>query len=100
MMFSLGLVQSWLPLAFLPHFYVVAITCQYIHPSRFYSNSRWQRGSVEVTVLEFANAIAPGDVLRELFSRQLLRAEFVLVTGDVVSNMRFDEVVQAHKYGQ
>lgn len=51
-----------------------------------------------MTVLEFANAIAPGDVLRELFSRQLLRAEFVLVTGDVVSNMRFDEVVQAHKY--
>lgn len=51
-----------------------------------------------MTVLEFAEAIAPGDVVREVFSRQLLRSEFVLVTGDVVSNMSFAGVLQAHKY--
>ena len=48
-------------------------------------------------MLEFGDAIAPGDVLRELFGRQVVRSEFVLVTGDVVSNMSLEGVLESHR---
>ncbi|KAF7724274.1 hypothetical protein EC973_001175 [Apophysomyces ossiformis] len=38
-----------------------------------------------------------GDVLRELDARQLITTDFILTTGDLVSNMKLDKALEAHR---
>lgn len=40
---------------------------------------------------------SPGDAMRDIYTHQIITSDFVLVTGDLVSNVRIDEVVRAHK---
>ncbi|KAG9028771.1 hypothetical protein FRB95_006098 [Tulasnella sp. JGI-2019a] len=63
------------------------------------SESRWtQPGSgLKVTPIFSRAARSVGDALREIDARQIITQDFVLVTGDIVSNIRIDEVVREHK---
>lgn len=38
-----------------------------------------------------------GDAMRELDAKQLIDTDFILVTGDVVSNMKLDKVLEEHR---
>jgi len=38
-----------------------------------------------------------GDALRELDAKQLLRGDFILVSGDVISNVNLDAILEEHK---
>lgn len=38
-----------------------------------------------------------GDAMRDVYTHQIITGDFVLVAGDLVSNVRIDEVVRAHK---
>ena len=40
---------------------------------------------------------SPGDAMRDIYTHQIITSDFVLVTGDLVSNVRIDEVVRVHK---
>jgi len=40
---------------------------------------------------------SPGDAMRDIYMRGLVTSDFVLVMGDLVSNVRIDEVVKVHK---
>jgi hypothetical protein len=40
---------------------------------------------------------SPGDAMRDIYTRGLVTSDFVLVMGDLVSNVRIDEVVKVHK---
>ncbi|KAK7055003.1 translation initiation factor eIF-2B epsilon subunit, GEF [Paramarasmius palmivorus] len=40
---------------------------------------------------------SPGDAMRDIYTRGLVTGDFVLVMGDLVSNIRIDEVVKVHK---
>lgn len=40
---------------------------------------------------------SPGDAMRDIYTHGIISSDFVLVTGDLVSNVRIDEVVRAHK---
>jgi NDP-sugar pyrophosphorylase family protein len=53
---------------------------------------------VVVKTIVSLNALSAGDALREIESQQLIKADFILVSGDVVSNMNLQEVLQLHKY--
>lgn len=50
-----------------------------------------------VTILTAKETYSPGDAMRDLYTRSLLTSDFVLVMGDLVSNIPIDQVVKAHK---
>eukprot|EP01116_Phalansterium_solitarium_P022662 TRINITY_DN7571_c0_g1_i1.p1 TRINITY_DN7571_c0_g1~~TRINITY_DN7571_c0_g1_i1.p1 ORF type:complete len:431 (+),score=129.70 TRINITY_DN7571_c0_g1_i1:83-1375(+) len=64
----------------------------------FLRNSKWSRtpGLTVRTVVGLTSR-SVGDALREMDTNGLLQGDFVLVSGDVVSNMRLDKVLAAHK---
>ena len=38
-----------------------------------------------------------GDAMREIDSKQILSSDFILVTGDIVSNLRIEDILKEHK---
>jgi NDP-sugar pyrophosphorylase family protein len=38
-----------------------------------------------------------GDAMRDIYTHGIISSDFILVTGDLVSNIRIDEVVREHK---
>ena len=38
-----------------------------------------------------------GDAMRDIYTRGIVSSDFVLVAGDLVSNVRIDDVVRVHK---
>lgn len=48
-------------------------------------------------ILTAKETFSPGDAMRDVYTRGLVTSDFVLVMGDLVSNVRIDEVVRVHK---
>ncbi|KAF9053571.1 nucleotide-diphospho-sugar transferase [Hymenopellis radicata] len=64
------------------------------------AESRWSRpgsGIKIVPVMIAKETFSPGDAMRDIYTRGLVKSDFVLVMGDLVSNVRIDEVVRIHK---
>ncbi|KAF9456787.1 nucleotide-diphospho-sugar transferase [Collybia nuda] len=62
--------------------------------------SRWSKpgsGIKIVPILTAKETFSPGDAMRDIYTRGLVTSDFVLVMGDLVSNIRIDEVVRVHK---
>lgn len=56
---------------------------------------------MSVTALMSAEScLSMGDALREIEAKSLIRNDFILITGDLVSNMDISQVVKEHKYVQ
>ncbi|KAI9218258.1 nucleotide-diphospho-sugar transferase [Blastocladiella britannica] len=62
-------------------------------------NSHWNTDAspMAIHVIVSRSSLSMGDVLRELDTKQLIKADFILVSGDVISNLRLDAVVAAHR---
>lgn len=63
-------------------------------------NSRWSHPSTGlkiVPVMTTKETFSPGDAMRDIYTHGIITSDFVLVSGDLVSNIRIDEVVRAHK---
>jgi len=67
----------------------------------FYSSdSKWSKpgtGMKIVPVMTAKETYSPGDAMRDIYMRGLVTSDFVLVMGDLVSNVKIDEVVKVHK---
>jgi translation initiation factor eIF-2B subunit epsilon len=50
-----------------------------------------------VPIITAKETYSPGDAMRDIYTRGLVTSDFVLVMGDLVSNIRIDEVVKVHK---
>nr|XP_043607455.1 translation initiation factor eIF-2B subunit epsilon [Erigeron canadensis] len=50
-----------------------------------------------VTTIESHNCISAGDALRLIYERNVIHGDFVLVSGDTVSNMELTQALQEHK---
>ncbi|KIY68593.1 nucleotide-diphospho-sugar transferase [Cylindrobasidium torrendii FP15055 ss-10] len=64
------------------------------------AESRWSRpgsGIRIVPIMLARESFSPGDAMRDIYTRGLVTSDFVLVMGDLVSNIRIDEVVKEHK---
>ncbi|KAH8833842.1 nucleotide-diphospho-sugar transferase [Flagelloscypha sp. PMI_526] len=62
--------------------------------------SKWSKpgsGMKIVPILTAKETFSPGDAMRDIYTRGLVTTDFVLVYGDLVSNIRIDEVVKVHK---
>lgn len=63
-------------------------------------NSKWSHpsnGLKIVPVMTAMETFSPGDAMRDIYTHGIITSDFVLVSGDLVSNIRIDEVVRAHK---
>ncbi|KAH9934642.1 nucleotide-diphospho-sugar transferase [Fomitopsis serialis] len=62
--------------------------------------SKWSRPSSGLKIVPIITAketFSPGDAMRDIYTHGIITSDFVLVMGDLVSNIRIDEVVRAHK---
>ncbi|KAG6878692.1 hypothetical protein C0993_011507 [Termitomyces sp. T159_Od127] len=62
--------------------------------------SKWSKsgsGIKIVPILTAKETFSPGDAMRDIYTRGLVTSDFVLVMGDLVSNIRIDEVVRVHR---
>lgn len=62
-------------------------------------NSKWSLHSApfEIRFIPTPDSMSTGDALRELDAKQLITSDFILLSGDVVSNMAADEIVADHR---
>ncbi|KAK2466994.1 hypothetical protein APHAL10511_001252 [Amanita phalloides] len=69
------------------------ITCSF-------RDSKWSKPGAGMKILPIVTAketFSPGDAMRDIYTRGLVTTDFVLVMGDLVSNVRIDDVVRVHK---
>jgi translation initiation factor eIF-2B subunit epsilon len=52
----------------------------------------------KVSIITAKQLQSVGDALRDIDSKQILQGDFVLLTGDIISNMNLNQAVEAHKY--
>ena|ERR1700761_4722716 len=65
-----------------------------------YRNSKYNspRSAVSITpIITAKESFAPGDALRDIYTHGVITSDFVLVSGDLVSSIKLDEVVKAHR---
>ncbi|CAO2837518.1 unnamed protein product [Amaranthus hypochondriacus] len=66
--------------------------------TRYLEKSQWSNHpNMAVTTIESHNSISAGDALRLIYERNVIHGDFVLITGDTISNMSLAEAVQEHK---
>ncbi|CAG8443520.1 6183_t:CDS:10 [Acaulospora morrowiae] len=61
--------------------------------------SKWSRSysPLEIITILAREARSVGDVLRELDAKQFINSDFILMSGDVVSNINLEKVLDAHR---
>ena len=66
---------------------------------KYLAQSRWNKPGSPVRLHTIIAEDCPsvGDALRDIDSQALIRSDFVLVSGDLVSNMELREVINKHK---
>ncbi|XP_050225237.1 uncharacterized protein LOC126674774 [Mercurialis annua] len=64
----------------------------------YLEDSEWfSQPNFTVTTIESHNSISAGDALRLIYERNVIHGDFVLVSGDTVSNMSLTQAIQEHK---
>lgn len=65
----------------------------------YLGKSQWmkQPSTFSVTTIESHDAISAGDALRAIYQHGVIRGDFVLISGDTVSNMSLTQALQEHK---
>ncbi|GAB2269869.1 hypothetical protein Dimus_004788, partial [Dionaea muscipula] len=64
----------------------------------YLESSQWVKlTNFSVTTIESRNAISAGDALRLIYERHVIHGDFVLITGDTVSNISLTQVLKEHK---
>lgn len=66
----------------------------------FVRNFKWGKDSnpCEVRTVVSDTCLSIGDALRELDAEGLIQSDFVLVNGDLVSNINLKVILEEHKY--
>lgn len=79
---------------------VFIFVCVHADQIRDYiKRSKWSQPSApfEVRFIPTPDSMSAGDAMRELDAKQLITSDFILLSGDVVSNMAADEIVEEHR---
>lgn len=64
----------------------------------YLEKSEWVRQpNFSVTTIESHNCISAGDALRLIYERNVISGDFILVSGDTVSNMMLKQALDEHK---
>ncbi|KAK3132676.1 hypothetical protein QOZ80_6AG0526120 [Eleusine coracana subsp. coracana] len=81
---------------------VFVFCCSHAHQVKEYlDKAGWTgktaAGSMSVSAVESHDAISAGDALRVMYDRGVIHGDFVLISGDTISNMSLKEALQEHK---
>ncbi|KAG1891245.1 nucleotide-diphospho-sugar transferase [Suillus subluteus] len=63
-------------------------------------NSKWSKPGTGLKIVPIVTAketFTPGDAMRDIYTHGIITSDFVLVTGDLVSNIHIGDVVREHK---
>lgn len=52
---------------------------------------------MDVQVIVSENCMSAGDALRDIDAKSLIQNDFVLVSGDLVSNVKLGPLIEQHK---
>lgn len=64
----------------------------------YLEKSEWlKQPNMAVTTIESHNSVSAGDALRLIYERNVIHGDFVLITGDTISNMSLAEALQEHR---
>ncbi|XP_071702394.1 translation initiation factor eIF2B subunit epsilon-like [Rutidosis leptorrhynchoides] len=64
----------------------------------YLEKSEWvNRPNFSVTTIESLNCISAGDALRLIYERNVISGDFILISGDTVSNMMLKQALDEHK---
>ncbi|CAA0816841.1 Trimeric LpxA-like enzyme [Striga hermonthica] len=64
----------------------------------YLEKSKWfKQPNFKVTTIESHNSTSAGDALRLIYEKHVIRGDFILVTGDTVSNMSLTQALKEHK---
>ncbi|BAT88014.1 hypothetical protein VIGAN_05144500 [Vigna angularis var. angularis] len=64
----------------------------------YLEKSEWlSQPSFTVTTIESQNSVSAGDALRVIYERNVIQGDFVLISGDTVSNMSLTQALLEHK---
>lgn len=66
--------------------------------TQYIKQSKWSSNLVpfKVHTLELPNTMSVGDAMRDLDSRGIITSDFLLISGDVVCNIDFEPIWEAH----
>ncbi|KAI8482874.1 Translation initiation factor eIF-2B subunit epsilon [Branchiostoma belcheri] len=66
---------------------------------QYLSDAGWTSDAApcQVTTQVSEDSLSPGDALRLIYDRSLIRTDFVLVMGDLVSTINLQPIIQQHK---
>lgn len=66
---------------------------------QYITHSRWAKATstMHIQIVVNGECMSMGDALRDIDARSLIHGDFILVCGDVVSNMNLTAALQAHK---
>ncbi|KAK1376175.1 eIF-2B GDP-GTP exchange factor subunit epsilon [Heracleum sosnowskyi] len=64
----------------------------YLHMSDWLAEPNFK-----VSIIVSKNCVCVGDALRLMYERDVIHGDFILVNGDTVSNMMFDQAIVEHK---
>ncbi|KAB1212650.1 putative translation initiation factor eIF-2B subunit epsilon [Morella rubra] len=64
----------------------------------FLESSEWfSQPNFSVTMIESHHSVSAGDALRLIYERNVIHGDFILISGDTVSNMPLTQVLQEHR---
>ncbi|KAI8064821.1 uncharacterized protein B0P05DRAFT_554490 [Gilbertella persicaria] len=65
----------------------------------YFEQSEWMKPNSRLTVKIVATpeCMSVGDALRELDARQLITTDFILTSGELISNVKLDKILEEHR---
>ncbi|KAJ3023506.1 UNVERIFIED_CONTAM: hypothetical protein HDU68_008576 [Siphonaria sp. JEL0065] len=78
---------------------IYVVCCSHADQIKAYlKTSRWGKSTFpKVTTVVSQQLASTGDALRDLDAKQLLKSDFILVSGDVVANMDLTKALEEHR---
>ncbi|TPX32224.1 hypothetical protein SmJEL517_g04659 [Synchytrium microbalum] len=77
---------------------IYVLTCAHADKIKDYiRKSKWNRAPTKITTVETLGLRSMGDALREVDRKGLVKSDFILISGDVVSNMSLEKALATHK---
>ena len=67
---------------------------------KYLSESKWGAGGagvMRVSTIVSTNCLSAGEALRAIDQRDIIKSDFILVSGDTVSNMNLKLVLEEHR---
>ncbi|PSS24876.1 Translation initiation factor eIF-2B subunit epsilon like [Actinidia chinensis var. chinensis] len=64
----------------------------------YLTNSKWfSQPNFSIKTIESHNCVSAGDALRLIYEQHVIHGDFVLISGDTLSNMSLTQVLEEHK---